>query len=205
MTDKEIEALWLQVTGFNADDERADIAGFARALLASSALDAGAEIDPLSDEGQRALYLRSPVEAATPSAEPSALTDAQIKELFVKNFDDCGDFLSFARAVLAARSAQASPAAPSRKIYGSGVIDAIEDFAPVPPAATSSDARDAARYRALKAFAHHSYNQKVESVGHGASLWKEHFITVHAGSWEELDSHIDAAIAAQEKAPTKEG
>jgi hypothetical protein len=32
MTDKEIDALWLAVTGFNADDERADITGFARAL-----------------------------------------------------------------------------------------------------------------------------------------------------------------------------
>jgi hypothetical protein len=36
MTDKEIDALWLRVTGFNADDERADIAGFARAILAAN-------------------------------------------------------------------------------------------------------------------------------------------------------------------------
>ncbi|WP_250533484.1 hypothetical protein [Caballeronia sp. AZ10_KS36] len=130
--------------------------------------------------------------------------------------------ISLVRDLADAGSWRASPAAPSSdetvahwikelrrahvyldegKPFFSGkdcaeLADIIEGFASV----LSSDARDAARYRALKAFAHHSYNQKVESIGRGASLRKEHFITVHAGSWEELDSHIDAAIAAQEKA-----
>lgn len=59
------------------------------------------------------------------------------------------------------------------------------------------DVRDAQRYRALKTFAHHSYNQKVVSNAHSPSWRKEQLITVHAGSWEELDAAIDAAIASQ--------
>jgi hypothetical protein len=44
MTDEQIEELWTRVTGFSADDERADIAGFARALLSASIADtAGAK------------------------------------------------------------------------------------------------------------------------------------------------------------------
>jgi hypothetical protein len=59
------------------------------------------------------------------------------------------------------------------------------------------DRIDAERWRAFKRFAHHSYNQKVTSHAHSASLMKEHFITVHAASWDELESHIDAAGASK--------
>jgi hypothetical protein len=53
MTDKEIEAIWQRVTGFSADDERADIAGFARALLSASIADtAGANAECAPREAQ---------------------------------------------------------------------------------------------------------------------------------------------------------
>jgi hypothetical protein len=72
----------------------------------------------------------------------------------------------------------------------------IPDAAP-PAQSAEQDRIDAERWRAFKNFAHHSYNQKVTSHAHSASLMKEHFITVHAGSWDELESHIDAAGASK--------
>lgn len=53
---------------------------------------------------------------------------------------------------------------------------------------------DAERYRRLKTFAHPSYNVKAISNAHSASLAKEEFLTVYAGSWEAMDAVLDGVV-----------
>ncbi|MBB3004387.1 hypothetical protein FHX57_006769 [Paraburkholderia tropica] len=53
---------------------------------------------------------------------------------------------------------------------------------------------DADRYRRLKSFADPSYNIRTMSNAHSASLAKEEFLTVHAGSWEAMDAVLDGVV-----------
>lgn len=53
---------------------------------------------------------------------------------------------------------------------------------------------DASRYRRLKTFADPSYNVRAISNAGVASLSKEEFLTVHAGSWEAMDSVLDGVV-----------
>lgn len=53
---------------------------------------------------------------------------------------------------------------------------------------------DAQRYRRLKSFADPSYNVRTVSNAHSASLAKEEFLTVHAGTWDAMDAVLDGIV-----------
>jgi hypothetical protein len=181
MTDEQIKALWLRVTGFDADGDAADIIGFARALLADGGKgeavyqyksllgwDDCTEEEYKSFTGfrKRILYTAPQAECAPREAQPDgwklmpmiptvemtvaarAVTDSPctVYALFLdaaptpERADAAPNPSDKQEAVKAAIPEgdydldwiKACAPTPERAPCGSGMIDAMEDFAPVP-------------------------------------------------------------------------